>query len=313
MDERSLKIVCSAFQVPVGTGALIAGGNGNLVRRNRIYDNHRNGTMLFWVPAFARGVDDEAKQRDTSFGNRYTGNVMGVDSDGRAKPNGTDFWWDGEGSGNCWSGNRTATGAAPTTDPASMPACGTEASYRFSEGDAAKLAALVPCSTWDPETNQFPPGCDWFVEPDVPSASTRAATGHGESGITTRPVAATGGAGALRWDGEPSAVSNPSLPGDRVLSGRVRNVGSAPIELPADGLVVRAGGTRVPTSTAFLSTYMHRLYPFNATRGPRPRQEELRTGSRVAVAPGQSAPLTVAWRGGDARAVWSGGWLPLPG
>lgn len=313
LRERSLKIVCSAFQVPVGTGALIAGGNGNILSRNRIWDNHRNGTMLFWVPAFARGEEDPAKQRDTSFGNRYTGNVMGIDPEGRAKPNGTDFWWDGEGSGNCWSDNRTATGAPPTTDPASLPECGSEESFRFDEGDAAKLASLVPCSTWDPQTNPFPPGCDWFTSPDVPSASTRLATGRGGSGITARSVSGAGGQGVLRWDGDPSAVHNPALPADRLLAGRVRNAGTTPIELPADGLVVRGGDTRLPTSTAFLNTYLHRLYPFNATRGPRPRKEELRTGSRVALAPGQSAPLTVAWRGGgDARAAWSGGWLPLP-
>mgnify|MGYP006177050931 CR=1 FL=1 len=36
--------------VPVGTGIFIAGGNGNEIRGNRIWDNWRRGTMLINVP-----------------------------------------------------------------------------------------------------------------------------------------------------------------------------------------------------------------------------------------------------------------------
>ncbi len=36
--------------MPVGTGILTGGGNGNIFRKNYIYDNWRRGTMLFWVP-----------------------------------------------------------------------------------------------------------------------------------------------------------------------------------------------------------------------------------------------------------------------
>ena len=36
--------------VPVGVGILIAGGNGNEIRGNRIWDNWRRGTMLINVP-----------------------------------------------------------------------------------------------------------------------------------------------------------------------------------------------------------------------------------------------------------------------
>ena len=38
------------FPVPVGTGLWIAGGNDNIVRNNRFWDNWRRGTMLFAVP-----------------------------------------------------------------------------------------------------------------------------------------------------------------------------------------------------------------------------------------------------------------------
>ena len=33
------------------------GGNGNIFKKNRIYDNWRRGTMLIWVPAEIRGTD----------------------------------------------------------------------------------------------------------------------------------------------------------------------------------------------------------------------------------------------------------------
>jgi hypothetical protein len=39
----------------VGTGILIAGGNNNEIRGNRIYDNWRRGTMLISVPEAASG------------------------------------------------------------------------------------------------------------------------------------------------------------------------------------------------------------------------------------------------------------------
>ena len=67
-------VVCPAFPVPVGTGVLIAGGNLNLVSENQIYDNWRNGAMLFWVPGAIRGDMGVEQQLDTSNGNRYVGN-----------------------------------------------------------------------------------------------------------------------------------------------------------------------------------------------------------------------------------------------
>src|SRR5215217_7433010 len=45
---------------PVGVGILIAGGNGNEIRGNRIYDNWRRGTMLLHIPD---SLSDEKKTR----------------------------------------------------------------------------------------------------------------------------------------------------------------------------------------------------------------------------------------------------------
>ena len=60
-EERDPQKVCPTFQVPVGTGHLIAGGNANIVEENYIFDNWRRGTMLHWVPAALRGEEDSAQ------------------------------------------------------------------------------------------------------------------------------------------------------------------------------------------------------------------------------------------------------------
>ncbi|MBI4260263.1 MAG: right-handed parallel beta-helix repeat-containing protein, partial [Actinobacteria bacterium] len=98
-------VVCPVVPLPVGTGILVAGGNDNLFAENWIFDNWRFGTMLFWVPAIFREEPDPAKQHDTSHFNRHIGNSMGISPTGEVRPNGTDFWWDEEGAGNCWEAN----------------------------------------------------------------------------------------------------------------------------------------------------------------------------------------------------------------
>jgi hypothetical protein len=161
--NRDPRLVCSAFQVPVGTGALIAGGNSDIVRNNYIYDNWRSGFRLFYVPAIFR--DEPDKGIDTSFNNRFENNQMGTAPNGRVLPNGQDFWWDEEGSGNCWQGNVGAGGHAITSDPSPLPAC--PGSSLFSPGSPLKVAAQATCALWDP-SERPPPGCDWADLPPQP-------------------------------------------------------------------------------------------------------------------------------------------------
>ena len=195
-EERDPQKVCPTFQVPVGTGILIAGGNDNVVEENYIYDNWRRGTMLHWVPAALRGETDEAKNYDTSTNNQYLRNCMGtrpldpgnVDfsvCEGTQDRNGVDFWWDEEEGqdcieeqpgcveddsqrGNCWTGNRGFDGQPYSSDPPDLllPVCpGLDV---FRPGNTEKQATLVPCATWHPIDNPDPPGCDWFTTPNEP-------------------------------------------------------------------------------------------------------------------------------------------------
>jgi hypothetical protein len=165
IPERDPKIVCPTFQVPVGTGLGIFGGNGDIVRDNWIYDNWRDGVKLLYVPAAFRGEPD--KGIDTSFDDKITGNHMGVRPDGTRDPNGNDVWWDEEGRGNCFSGNSGPGGARATSNVLTgLPAC--PGSAVFMPGVPAKTASQASCSTWDPFTNPDPPGCDWFTRPKEP-------------------------------------------------------------------------------------------------------------------------------------------------
>lgn len=163
---RPKKMVCPQFQVPVGTGILIAGGNRNLIAENHLYDNHRVGILLFGVPAALRGDNDPSHQLDTSNGNRFIKNVMGADPAGARVPNGRDFVWDSQGSGNCFDGNELRSGAGHTSEPGSLPGCpGSPISQPV---NLAVLAPMLSCAAWDPKNQTNPPGCDWFTSPPTP-------------------------------------------------------------------------------------------------------------------------------------------------
>ena len=60
------------------SGILIAGGNGNEIRGNRIYDNWRRGTMLINVPDSLSDETADDTVNSVSHRNRYHDNVMGI-------------------------------------------------------------------------------------------------------------------------------------------------------------------------------------------------------------------------------------------
>ncbi len=178
--------------MPVGTGMWIAGGNNNIVRNNRFYDNWRRGAMLFAVPnSFVTGCGEptvpecETDNLDTSFRNRYYGNIMGIAPDGTVKPNGNnpaagraDFWWDENGthnaqppvppvpaeSGNCWYSNtgRAGTAASVTSVPAPLPSDCANSEGGVGHG-VVQAAELLDCSGTAPAVS-----CTWFQTPPRP-------------------------------------------------------------------------------------------------------------------------------------------------
>ena len=164
--QRNPRTLCPQFLFPVGTGLIILGGNSNLVRRSTIYGNWRTGVSLYWVPALARGETDPAKATDTSHGNRIVDNRMGLRQDGARAANGVDFFWDGEGTRNCWQGNRAAPGKRITGSPKALPRC--PGSADFQPADTEKFGELLACINWNPRTLPFPKGCSWYKTPKRP-------------------------------------------------------------------------------------------------------------------------------------------------
>ena len=194
IEQRDPTIVCPTFQVPVGTGIGIFGGNGNIARNNHIYDNWRDGIKLLYVPAAFRG--DEDKGVDTSFYNTFTHNKMGVRPDGSPDANGNDFWWDEQGKGNCWGDNTSHSDLKPSSNVViGLPACpGTDMER---PGNQAKLASQASCATWDPYENPDPPGCDWFTRPPEAPDDSSGSNGGVPGGSGTEPGSGGGTGGPL--------------------------------------------------------------------------------------------------------------------
>jgi hypothetical protein len=201
-----------SIPAPVGTGLWIAGGNDNVVRDNRFYDNWRRGVMLFAVPDVTvcgpvigtevTGCDPS--KVSTSYGNRFYGNRMGVAPGGKARPNGVDFWWDAfpGNTGNCWYENVPAPGRHITSSPASLPNCanGSDPGASVGLGNVANEVELTACfaalSTGRGGYNFDPSLCPWFATPPRPrtavasqwrdsralATSPRVAKPHGGTG-----------------------------------------------------------------------------------------------------------------------------------
>jgi parallel beta helix pectate lyase-like protein len=153
-------VVCPQALVPIGTGIMIAGGNSNLVSGNAIYGNDRYGVMLFHNPVLLLKIIDG--DLDTSFYNQFSGNSMGRRPNGSEADNGLDdFWWDGEGAGNCWTKN-TARGKIRSN--LRLPGCSPPP--RFTPGNFSLLLALLPCSHWNPTIYGVVdiPRCTWSHE-----------------------------------------------------------------------------------------------------------------------------------------------------
>lgn len=162
--------VCPVIPTPVGTGVLIAGGNFNSTDHNWIYDNWRFGTMQFWVPSPLRDEFDPSKLYDTSNHNHTFANRMGITPAGSKLHNGTDFWWDDQGLGNCWEDNTSSRGE-PTDNFLVDPGACADGGSKLVPGAPVKDAGFLSCSQYDRSdpTWRHPPECEWFDSPTRPT------------------------------------------------------------------------------------------------------------------------------------------------
>ena len=277
--QRDPKIVCPTFQVPVGTGIGIFGGNGDIVRDNWIYDNWRDGVKLLHVPASFRGEPD--KGIDTSFDNTFAANMMGVRPDGTRDPNGNDFWWDEQGRGNCWSDNKGPGGAEPTSNVPAAPGIpldrprdrrvaavpGPEHAVAGQPGEDGVAGDVRHVGSGD----EHRPGGVRLVHQAAGASVRRAALG-----LLLLLLAGCGGGGSdaprgsgpLVWAEAPLEFTPETLPGDRILTGVLRNEGLRRLRVDLPDLRVRdADGDGVAANPVFLQTFGKPLW--SPGRGPR--------------------------------------------
>jgi len=187
--------------LPSGVGVFWAGHNNGSVHHNNIFDNWRWGTFLAAIPDGLTdpegnvnpGISCKNPQLTTSCGNEYFNNNMGVappgftpssaitmfgnktGGDSGSLPNGTDFWWDEQGTntGNCWFDNTGSDGTAASVTGSgagdgndALPAnCATS----VGTGDTVKSSYLVSCFL--AREGELPPErCDWFDLPPQPES-----------------------------------------------------------------------------------------------------------------------------------------------
>jgi hypothetical protein len=157
----------------------------------------------------------------------------------------------------------------------------------------------------------------------APVISRRAATGIltlaalFAVGLMLTALRDAGPTGPLDWSGRAEVFVHPTLPGDRVLTGMLRNDGLHPLRVDIGAVrVLEADGTVVPSAPVFLGTFGRSLWA--AGRGPQevPDSELQRTGRIAFLAPGEQVPLTIAWHAADGDPVlvdYGRGSLKLPG
>ena len=182
--------VVPSVPVPVGTGLWVAGGNDNVIRNNRFYDNWRRGMMIFAVPdqfvcgpagsvdpSQLAGCNPTAVPPSTSYRNQVYGNLMGRAPDGTVAPNGTgdvttgrtDFWWDQYlgNTGNCWHDNVGKDGTAAgvtSTPPAPLLPSACDSSSMGTVGPQQEPELLNCLADIEFKTS----ACPWFTTPSKP-------------------------------------------------------------------------------------------------------------------------------------------------
>lgn len=113
--------------------------------------------------------------------NRFLDNTLGRSASGARQPNGVDFWWDGGGKGNCWSGNESADGAPSADTGKPMPSTCEDGSQpdlisQLVTAFPHRIVEFVPCLTYsrsDPGSKDLCPFFEPISAPAGREGSTR--------------------------------------------------------------------------------------------------------------------------------------------
>lgn len=105
------------------------------------------------------------------------------------------------------------------------------------------------------------------------------------------------GYGRLAWEHKPLVFKVKTLPRDRILSGRLRNDSLKEVDLTArkDIRLVDRRGRSVLHTAIFAEGYSRDIYP-PRDRRLLPDPDQVRLGYKAKIKPGQTRPITLAWR-----------------
>jgi hypothetical protein len=109
----TLRQSATSFPYPAGTGIVLFGGRRTLVQNNRV-----DGNWLVGISTIKQFVLQQADAADT-IDNRIEGNKLGAAG---ADLNGYDLFYDGSGSGNCFTDNAQTSPNIPS-DNSTFAAC----------------------------------------------------------------------------------------------------------------------------------------------------------------------------------------------
>ncbi len=144
----------TTINFPIGIGIVNFGVTGWEIKNNEIFGHEKWGVANFSDGGLTNEGDD-AVAND----NMITNNKMGRDGQ---DPNAFDFFNDGSGKGNCFSGNSSSTfdTSSSTPTPDLYPGCPAPASTGTgtSTGDAEQFAKVVDYVLSDPPATQQ---CGW--------------------------------------------------------------------------------------------------------------------------------------------------------
>jgi hypothetical protein len=141
---------------PVGTGIVLLGGRRNVVEDNRIYGNYAGGVALIEGFLLQEPENQEAR---ALVGNVVRDNAFGLDG---TDVNGFELAYDGNGSGNCFSGNAGVAHTIPA-DGATLAACPFTGANAFNTSTQLQMLSLAgegALKAWNKHPHPPKPGIE---------------------------------------------------------------------------------------------------------------------------------------------------------